>query len=363
MATRKTTKPASIPSRAFDHGAKAFGATLLRPKFSFTAEQDLAFALGHGGATIGPLTLLPDIDPVAVKKLKWLVARNYRNVAITTLRSKEQSSQKEVDAEVDPKPITDAEARTIGKRFFSLEPHDIRALEALVGPSLVLESLVERFEKGGDWDDNTLPRYFYVLCGLLLRVPPAEHAAAIARLEALYKKKAGMHGAHALDILLHGREGIRRSGYKYNPASDCYGTSDSDEPVSTSQLQLVAGEPEFLADSVRRLWELFSWKPRGRMNGPVTARVHFLSPAVLDVELHLVDTWPKTMQVEAFDAYEEIALPAAGRLMLRFTRAGSAVQKKAQRWFAEHPEHTRPWLEAWARGRDKPEAALAKALL
>ena len=62
-AKPRASAVAELPSRSLEHGEHASGAKYLRRGFARDPKLDLAFALGYGGGGIGPIRLLPDLDP------------------------------------------------------------------------------------------------------------------------------------------------------------------------------------------------------------------------------------------------------------------------------------------------------------
>jgi hypothetical protein len=93
-------------------------------------------------------------------------------------------------------------------------------------------------------------------------VRPAEgHDAACPRgrgerLEAAWKKWNHTHGALTFDVVLHGREGIARSGYKYLARSKSYGRApgSTEAPASAWELTLLDdSEGDFVAPQYEAL--------------------------------------------------------------------------------------------------------------
>ena len=378
MATKKAREaaPALTPllSRAFEHGTRAFGARFLRSGWALTPELDVAFALGRGAANFGPTTLLPDVDPSKLAKLQWLGAIAHRNVAIHVLREGHSIWTKPVEAPASPAPIEPDEAVAILKRHVPVAGvMPFGALEATLGPSFMLTAFVDVLEglpagaadgTPGPWNNNVLQPIWQVVHGLLLRVPPDEHAAARARLDALWRARADLHGARYLDISLHGPDGIVRRGYKYVRARRCYSDAPgSDAPPSQLDLTFLDGREEYVARSLGALWEEFDWKPAKWMIGPSSARLLFLGgEAALAHEARAVELYPKSMHADALASYSQLRTPTAVRLVLALTRDGSGVQKPARAWLATHGSWVRPLLETWAR-QGGPQAARASAVL
>jgi hypothetical protein len=142
-----------------------------------------------------------------------------------------------------------------------------------------------------------------------------------------------MHGAKTLDILLHGTEGIVRSGYKYIAKYKSYGSDpgNTEAPVSSWQLTLLDDEPAYIAQQHEALWTAFNWKPQARMITPASARLCFLGgDAVLRTELRVVDALPGTMQADVLDACADIAGPLAKQIITKLAKPSSKVHKRAQ---------------------------------
>lgn len=386
---KKTTKsaPSRLPSAALAHGRQAYGARFERRGFALTPELDLAFALGHGSPgvlAVAPLALWPDLDPAKLAKAKVVDARAHRSVAVHLLRdpalwleiaSKPDAWRERVAAEPAPAPIDPVEARAIVARHVprgELDAWLIRALEAMVGPSAVLAALVDAIaaipRKGGtvraSWDNNTLAPILSVAHGLCLRVPEDERAAARAKLADVARAVRARHGARYLVISLEGVAGIRERGYKYVRARDAFAeVAGSDDPASTFDLLHVDDDPAFVAASFAALWAAFEHRPKKWMATPSSSRIFFLGgDAALDVELRVVDAYPKTMHAEAFESYRELTGERAARLVLRLTREGGGAVKPATAWLTENVAWARPLLEAFAR-EPGPDAALATAAL
>lgn len=323
----KKPKTPALESRALEHGERASGARYLRRGFARTPELDLAFALGHGGGGIAPLRLLPDLDPS--KKPNWSnVSALPRNIVISYLRDEPVTAS--------PAPIDDAEATKLARervKAIAL-PWMFLGLEALAGPSTVLAAMLDGIEeaKKSHWDNGGWGALCGPLKGMMLRVPASEEQAARSRLSAVWTTWKHMHGALTFDVLLHGKEGIARSGYKYIAQTKCYGRApgSTDAPVSSWELTLLDDEPEFVAQQNEALWAAFNWKPQARMLGPASARLVFLGgDAVLRTQLRIIDALPGTMQGEALDSCADVAGPIAKQIITKLAEPGSKVQKRA----------------------------------
>jgi hypothetical protein len=340
--SRGTAKkqPAELASRALEHGEKAFGAKYLKPGFALTPELDLAFALGHG-SSVGPVRLLPDLAPG--KKAKASYSEVPRNVALAELRNTSKVFGAPVVVEVNPEPLEVDEAHALLRkrmpRLPFIRPVVLRSIEALVGPSVALAAYVEGLEQmpAQSWDNGAVGSLFHVAYGLLLRALPDESNAARARLEALFAKKGDEYGAAALDIMLHGRAGIARSGYKYSTKFKSYQRNDSSDPSNVSDLCFCDGEGEFVAQQFAALWDAFQCRVINHMNGPSPARLFFLGgDAALETELKVVGKYPGTKQPEAFASYQHLKSPLAVELIKKLAGPSSKVKVQALAWLVAH---------------------------
>lgn len=329
--------PGELPSRALEHGAAAFGARYLRSGACLTPELDLAFALGQGSG-MGPVKLLADLAPG--KKQPNSFSEVHRNVAIAALRKPKGAPLGPTPHEASPPPIEPDEAQKLLKtRLLGFLPVHLRALEAMVGPSCMLPAFVEGLEafKTQPWDTGMLAKLFPVLYGLLLRTPPDESNAARERLEALFEKRKASFAAAGLDIMLHGSVGIARSGYKYSLEFNSYQRNDSSDPSNVHDLCFCDGEPDFVAQQFDALWAAFKYRIIAHMSGTSPARLFFLGgDKALETELKVVDKYPGTKQVEAFESYRSFRSPRVVELMQRLTGPKSKVKAQAEAWLAEH---------------------------
>ncbi len=339
MAAKKKTSPlAPLPSRALEHGFKAAGARYLKPGFALTPELDLAFALGYG-CGFGPLTLLPDLAPG--KKPARDRSLN-RNVAIAELRGGYDVMMAGGPYPENPEPIDEAEAAKILTKqvpLLNLVPAHYLALEAMVGPSVVLKGIVSALDslKPNDWNNGRPQGLFFILKGLLLRVLPEEEKAARAHLEALLQKNDDQFAAANLAITLHGRSAVEKRGYKYLTKYKSFGTSDSDAPASVGDLLRCDDAPEWVAAQFAALWTAFGFKAQSRMAGPSPARLFFLGgEPTLETELRAVVGYPGTLHADAFASYKELASPLAIKLVTHLAGPQSKVQKAAKEWLSTH---------------------------
>jgi hypothetical protein len=302
-------------------------------------ELDLAFALGHGApGHVGPITLLPDVDPA--KKPKHSHEAIARNVAIAALR-KGTLLPTPAPHEADPAPITEDEARAIVKASYAklgLTPVYWHALEAMVGPSCLLPAMVQGLDAiaQASWGTGRLHGLVPHLYGLLLRAKERESKDARAALEAILKKRNATHAAARLDVMLHGREGIARRGYKYSPKSKCFQTNDSADPSNAQDLLFCDDDADFVASQFAALWKIQDYKVVKWMTGPSAARLFFLGgDPTLETELLVVERYPGTMQAEALASYRDLASPLATKLLEKLASPSSKVKAQAEACLAQ----------------------------
>ncbi|MDP1822501.1 MAG: hypothetical protein Q8L48_04645 [Archangium sp.] len=326
-----------LPSRALEHGAAAFGARYLRPGATLTPELDLAFALGQGSG-MGPVKLLADLAPG--KKQPSSFFEVHRNVAIAALRKPKGAPFGPVAHEEAPPPIEPDEAQQfLRTRLLGSVPIHLRALEAMLGPSCLLPAFVEGLEalKAQPWDTGMLAGLFPVLYGLLLRTPPDESNAARERLEALFTKRKSSFASAGLDIMLHGSAGIARRGYKFSLKFNSYQRNDSSDPSNVHDLCFCDGEPDFVAQQFAALWAAFRYRVIAHMSGTSPARLFFLGgDQALETELKVVDVYPGTKQVEAFESYRHLRSPRVVELMQHLAGPKSKVKAQAEAWLEQH---------------------------
>lgn len=337
---KKKSGPEVLPSRALEHGERAFGARFKRPGFALKPELDLAFALGHGSVAFGPVRLLSDL--ALGKKAKASYTEVHRNVAIAALRAGPEGFGKPIVHQENPAPIDEPEAQKLIRARLpklGVSPIYFRALEAMVGPACVLPAYVDGVEaiNAGAWDTGRLNTVFPVLYGLLLRAPVEQSNTARGRLEALLEQRDETHAAANLDMLLNGKKGIARRGYKYSVKFKSFQRNDSADPSNVLDLCYCDGEQDFVAAQFQALWEALNWKVMAHMSGPSPARLFFLGgEKTLETELRVVDRYPGTKQAEALASYSELRSPLAVQLVQRLTGLKSKVKAQAEAWLEAH---------------------------
>jgi hypothetical protein len=326
----KTTKATARSTHALDAGAKAFGAKLVREGFAASAEMDLAFALGFPHLRY-VTDDAADPDPKAAAqaaidkyghdaRLVWP-----RASAIALIRASFGKA-----FAVGGEPNADeghamAKARMdfggVPDRFVA--SFSIQLLEALVGTTAVVDGMLEgldaRVKKlpidGSSWGEISARQLGY----LLLRLPAADAERARKRLEAFIEptKKGGDEDVgKTLDLVLHGRAGAERSGYKPDPKG----------PLSAFDLGHIIDDGKFVAD------QLVAGKGPDVSSWP-DARLAFLGgePAIAYYEQY----WPKFKNKGGHGyivaTFGEIA-PKRIRPIMEAMVTGSSAKKDASAW-------------------------------
>jgi len=358
-----------LGSAALQHGEAAFGARFKKPGFAFTADDDLAFALGYPHFFMLADGHPDDADPEKAAPLyvskhdfeppMWpreVAARMARGFGLQAKPDQLKKAYKTAGA------LTEAEARALVKRDLHRENGWIQVylLEALLGPSVVVGAVldeIERYSTTKRWEDSGLenrsntPSMLLRLGYLLLRLPAAEEANARGRLEALYKawSKRGDSlretAAEALDVVLHGKEGADRSAYK-----------PDDENVSTGQPLHVLDDPAWIVRAVRA-----SGAPDASST-PDPRLVFLGGEEVLALEISWWKKYTKAgAHAQAVERFGKIKSPRLLPWMLEMS-ATSKAKTSAAAWFAAHADYARPFLEETANGKSAA-AEWAKALL
>lgn len=207
---------------AFEAGDGAWGMRHLRPGTGRTEHDDRLFALGY------PYMLLPTDERVKWDKLQtvidvlnkhprdlgelprellpWLVRRWPNN---RRTRWKEPA-----DADV---PDPDLDALLAEPRPVANHKQLVWAIEAVHGSRFAAEHTVAAIESWEDLSAHHPGRAGMVraLYFVLLRVGEATHDALHARLATVFaRQERSSSTLQTLDMLLHGREGVERSGYR-----------------------------------------------------------------------------------------------------------------------------------------------------
>jgi hypothetical protein len=353
---------ASSRCRSTEHGTHAAGATYIRAGFAWTAEYDLAFALGFPflralvddhpddaetdvaarvQRAVGsrcPVFVPARIGLARARALPFVVLNpdgSIRNAALV-----EQTVQRTDDLSVD-------EARSIVERAMAnpslvpaVVPECLAILEAIIGPSALAEILLAALEGLTDARRTTAPklRPFGSWLGFsLLRVPTGEADALRMRMEALLSKaptttSVGVSAHQGIEVAL--QRGIRNA---------------------TDAVFLSAGPPERIRELVHAEGIQPRFAPQARLlflGGPELIAFHAANAKKLNAD----------KQPDLFDELGPIRADAVLRFLLLLT-AASKVQKQATAWFIDHAPFVRPFLEERAGGAEDDEAKWARAVL
>lgn len=163
--------------------------------------------------------------------------------------------------ESPPKVTLDAAVKALVQHGTSVQ---LFALEAMFGSVAVAEAVVTAYAKApiASWKEPLDRAGWNVLRGvgwLLLRVPTAQRTSLRGMLEETYERVAktdakGWRTAKALDVILHGRAGVERSGGRA-------GNQPSGK-LFLSDLAYVDDDRDWLIDTVTR--HLTTMKPADR---------------------------------------------------------------------------------------------------
>lgn len=351
----------SCRCRSTEHGVRAAGARYLREGFAWTAEQDIAFALGFPF-----LRYLVDGHPddaetdvaARVQRAVWgrypvfVPARvgvaRARSLPFVVLNPDASIRNAEVVQELVLRSdeLSVDEARSIVERALANRslvpaavPEWLAILEALVGPASLAEILMTALEGLPDAAWTTMPklRPFGSWLGFsLLRLPVGESEALRARMEAVLSRvpagaTVGVSAHQGIEVAL--QRGIRT-------AADAVYLSDG-PPERVRELVLAEGIQPRFAPQARSLF---------------LAGTELISLYAENVTKLNADKQPDLLDELGPVRAEEVL-----RFLLQLT-AASKVRKEALAWFVEHAEHVRPFLEAQALGRGD-EATWAGAVL
>jgi hypothetical protein len=300
-----------------------WGLRALRPGFAETPALDLAFALGW--PELRYVGEAPPADlPAGVLRQAWTAAE----------------AQAELRAALAPleilKPadaIAPRHALALGRRVipfgwpgtYEAVSSAVFLLEAIVGAGALAEGLVAALEEisANEWrrasPGATSP--FYAMGLVLLRVEDGAAAGLRGRLAALWGKRKDDAGAltAAVDLVLHGAEGARRSGKRY-------GRGDAD--IDPASALLVDDDPALLTTIARA--DRFA-----RYDRRHAARLAFLGDAA--TREAVARRW-YAVGKKADQAFFLASVGAiAGDEMLEPTReatSASRVKKEAAAWLA-----------------------------
>jgi hypothetical protein len=309
-------------------------------------------------------------DPVY--PLRWpreVAARFLRAFALGRVGSHPSLGGEDAEAEAKRAgPVTDVEAivraivlppkeaprenRNWGRSLvYPYEVADVvYLLEALFGPERVLSAVLDTFDRLVDEErtmrgkDRAVDRtnygaaYLVIPCGMLmLRAGSDAARAARARLEphASDPLRDDVWALSHLDMLLHGREAVARSGYSWAPPVSWI---LSDDPAWVREaIASAKGERDL---DVRGVW--LGGEEVLELYAPFAAKAR-----AADVP-HLVE------------CFSIVQSPKVALVMAGFaTKKGG---EGALAWIREHRELAQPELERAARGRGKDAKIAASAL-
>jgi hypothetical protein len=236
-----------------------FGLRQLRPGFAKSTELDRAFALGFPERLSAPPS-----DGGARLRAKLVAAE---------VRTNGDRIDRDVVLAFARRIIPFGWAGT----FDDVE-RDVFELEALAGGEVVCDAMIAALEEISEveWKragTNETP--FYLLGLVMLRVEEDAAVAFRARVEALWTKRSEERSplTAAVDLLLHGGAGARRSARRHGP---------TDEYIDPMFMLLVDDDPALVATVVRA--ERFS-----RWDRRFAARLAFLGGA--DVLPAITSRW------------------------------------------------------------------------
>jgi hypothetical protein len=368
VTTAKRTKAkkavATITSAAFANGRGAHAATYVQPGFSFSDEDDLAFALGyphaHWIADGHPDDATPEasarahvkagLEEPTPREVAHRIARALRVWAVDLRRDEELAKAG---------PISADEAQAIIAA--NLNGHNawvwLFVLEALVGPDVVARAVVAELDRYSsmEWTDSgrntrtnleaTILEFGYIL----LRVAAPLGVELRARLEHVHgdwdanQDASGRfvrrNAVNALDVVLHGADGADRSARRIDGAINAYA------PL------FVLDDPAWFARIVRA-----SGPPEGECS-PDPRRAFLGGEEVLELELSWWKKYSRSLRqmVERFGRIKSAKL-----LPWMLELSSSKAKTPALAWFTEHAGFARSFLEAAAGG---PEGTQASVIL
>ena len=374
MAARKKTQK-DVTTASLTHGRQAAGAKYLREGFGFTADDDIAWALGFPY-----VRYLTDDAPTKVGPHPFVVFDEHqltfpRATAVRIVRgyhhrpappgcdiskaTKEVRKRVESTSELGVDEVSELIRSQVHHESDWYLPQRFGRMlllaEALVGSVPVAHAVVDALERIKLSDKASNFEEVVAMLGfMLLRVPPdvsdALHARLRKRLAGKEIKVASKGAAQrdlyrTLDLVLEGKRAIPRSA---DGAPHGYATRPS--------LLWVNDDPSFLRSRLRR---------DDDCSAAPEARLVFLGgDEVLDFELAWMDRyqWPSPRSLVhriLSEHYAPIRSPKLVPLMLRLSRTKGG-KRAALAWFSEHAAYARPHLEKLARG---PGGDAAKQLL
>jgi hypothetical protein len=228
--------------RVLETCADAVGLKDVKSGFARSDRSDKLFALGWPNlrilseAPLEPAAIEKDIATIEDKKYPAFRLVWPQRVARRLLRRwstpyKAALSEAIQSARAADGPITEEEARIMApmvaregpsKGAFDEAEDNVLLFEACVGPSIAATLLVDALDAIPDdaWASALYLRHatLTALGTVLLRVPERTAAELRGQLEALWQRHSGPRPksplTRALDAMLHGGEGVERSGYR-----------------------------------------------------------------------------------------------------------------------------------------------------
>ncbi|HEY0192543.1 MAG TPA: hypothetical protein VGC42_15600 [Kofleriaceae bacterium] len=326
-------------THAFENGDKSSGAAKIKRGFATSPAGDLAFALGFPHVEY----ILDDHPDDARAEMIAYDRRSYRlgwprSIAtrwcrITASKGFKRTPQgaTELDgagkkALKNPAPLSpDEVALTLKSMFSDTSSYDelenlVRLYEAFMGPELVVNSIVDALEKSGNsvWNhqDKDRCRALRHVGFLLLRMPAGAADKLRGRLSAVFdrrvkaladkelKPRKGEHGSllRALDLVLHGKAGVERSGER---SEDAFEPADMVHVTDDRELVAAVAREKVTPDS----------------------RLVFLGgDTVLD---RMLEVFPRFRGLHhaLIDGFADVASPQAVELLQRIARGKEAAER------------------------------------
>ena len=322
-------------------GDRAFGMAHERPGVGLTRTDDRLLALGY------PHMLVPVDEPVPWQKMQtmadvfkayplldgdwprelflWLLAR-WDIACMPHLWGKNP-------AQTDDPPTHDIDALIAGPHKVGDRDILLYALEAVHGSIAVAERAVALVESWSDEDFGHKTGHMSLVRGLhfvLLRVDRDERASLVDRLEAVfarvqetcrYPNGVFRETVRGLDVALHGRAGVERSGYRPDRVE-----------LGTSDLALAWDDTAWIAEIA--LARVPEYAPRDRP--AIDARLAFLGgEPVVQALCDNVAGFHSSQRKRIVMQMGRFAHPAVRRAME--TLAGlSGAKKEAKTWLTVH---------------------------
>ncbi len=347
--------------RSTEHGIHAAGAKHLRAGFAWTAEYDLAFALGFPFLRALVDEHPDDVETEVEARVQRAVWSRYpvfvpariglaRARALPFVVLNPDASIRNAELVQETVQRTDElsvdEARSIVERAMAnpslvpaVVPECLAILEAVIGPAALADILIAALEGLPDAKRTTAPklRPFGTWLGFsLLRLPAGEAEALASRMDAWLSKVSketgvGVSAHQGVEVAL--QRGIRNA---------------------TDAVFLTAGPPDRIRELVLAEGIQVRFAPQARLlflGGTDAIGFYAENAKKLNAD----------KQPDLFDELGPIKADEVLRFLLRLT-AASKERDQAVAWFVDHAEHVLPFLEERAGGTGE-EAEWASAVL